>query len=179
MAGPPRPIESLPTPERLWELFHYCAVTGVFRFNRPLPKRAIKHRIPRHNKIAGSITPLGYRNLHADSMLHYAHRVAWAMHYGEWPTGQIDHINGNRDDNRIANLRVVTPLENMRNRRLQHKNHTGHQGIRPTKHGTWFASIGIANSLKVLGTFRSKEAAVAARKNAEIELGFHQNHGRK
>src|SRR3546814_1788886 len=50
-----------------------------------------------------------------------AHRVAWAIHYGEWPNGQIDHINGDPSDNRIANLRDVSALENARNAKLDRK----------------------------------------------------------
>lgn len=66
--------------------------------------------------VAGSINQRGYRHIISKRKCYKAHRVAWLLYYGEWPKGQIDHINGIKDDNRIFNLRDVTPKENQKNR---------------------------------------------------------------
>jgi hypothetical protein len=106
-----------------------------------------------------------------------AHRVIWALHYGEWPTGHIDHINGNPSDNRIANLRVVTTQENGRNSKRSVRNKSGITGVYQFA-GKWRAVIFNQRSIH-LGTFATLEEAAAARKAAEVSFGYHPNHGRE
>lgn len=76
---------------------------------------------------AGAIQDKGYRTLEIDGKAYYAHRVAWFHHYGKWPEQDLDHINRERDDNRIENLRDVSRSENNRNRRswAKEKNDVG------------------------------------------------------
>lgn len=124
--------------------------------------------------------PLGYRSGYIFKVPIRAHRVAWALYYGEWPKGQIDHINGDRSDNRIVNLRVVTPLENRRNQRLSRRNSSGFHGVSwCATRGKWRATINVEGSCVVLGRFTSKDEAIASRRAAEQRYGFHPNHGRK
>jgi len=104
-----------------------------------------------------------------------AHRVAWALHYGEWPKHEIDHINGNKRDNRIQNLRDVPHLLNQRNRGLRADNTSGADGVSWMKAGFWRVTV----AGKYLGIFKDFEAAVAARKSAEQAHGYHVNHGRR
>lgn len=107
-----------------------------------------------------------------------AHRVAWALHYGQWPQGHIDHINGDIADNRIENLRIVTVRQNARNRKLSVRNRSGKTGVRQ-QDGLWLASISDdSGNERHLGSFPSFDAASAARSAAEADLGYHQNHGR-
>lgn len=109
---------------------------------------------------------------------HKAHRVAWAIYYGEWPE-HIDHINGDTLDNRICNLRSVSHRENMMNASLPSDNKSGRIGVCFNKKtGKWLATIKINRRHKYLGDFTLKEDAIAAREAAERELGFHANHGR-
>jgi hypothetical protein len=108
--------------------------------------------------------------------MYRAHQVAWALHYGEWPKDQIDHINGDRSDNRITNLRVVSRSENCRNTKLRSNSKTGVLGVYRHKH-RWRATIYDGGS-RHIGLFDTFEDAVAARKAAERELGYHPNHGR-
>jgi len=109
---------------------------------------------------------------------HKAHRVAWAMHYGEWPDGEIDHINHDKTDNRIANLRVVSRQENAKNKPRQSNNTSGAVGVSfVAQSGKWQALVKIGSRNKYLGLFATFEEALAARKSAERELGFHENHG--
>lgn len=108
-----------------------------------------------------------------------AHRAAWALHHGEWPKGQIDHINGDGRDNRIENLRDVPPVGNARNRKMNRRNASGVSGVWRAQTGdAWVASIGGRGVRKYLGQFRSFDEAVAARKRAEAEFDYHPNHGR-
>ena len=111
-----------------------------------------------------------------------AHRVVWAMATGQWlqpwPAEQIDHINGNREDNRLENLRVVTASANCRNQRLRQNNRSGVMGVHwDRQHGKWVARIELAEGRKFLGRFTTKADAVAARKSAERQHNFHPNHG--
>lgn len=105
-----------------------------------------------------------------------AHRVIWAMHSGMWPEA-VDHINGDGLDNRIANLRSVTAAENCRNSALPGNNTSGVLGVRFRK-GSWEASITTGGRQQHIGCFASKGEAVAARRQAEVDRGFHPNHGR-
>ena len=108
---------------------------------------------------------------------YFAHRVIWALHYGEWPSQHIDHINGVRTDNRIENLRVVDDLENARNMARRKGNRSGAQGVWWDQvRRKWQVSIG---GKGYIGYFAELHDAVEARKNAEIELGYHPNHGRE
>jgi hypothetical protein len=108
-----------------------------------------------------------------------AHRVAWALHSGEWPAGQIDHINGNPKDNRIANLRDVSGAENSRNQKLRCTNTSGAMGVHwDAKGKKWRCNIRANGNRIHLGTFTELSEAVAARKSAETAYGFHPNHGR-
>lgn len=111
--------------------------------------------------------------------LYQNHRLAWALHYGRWPEEQIDHINGNPEDNRIANLRVVTNAENQRNVKQKRNNTSGVTGVSwHTRGRVWCASIRTDGRQKHLGQFSDFDTAVAARKAAERECGYHANHGR-
>lgn len=109
----------------------------------------------------------------------YAHRLAWALHYGEWPSMQIDHINGDTLDNRIANLRDVTRSDNMKNTSIGSTNTSGHLGVSfDKKRKQWRASITSDKRFIYLGRFKCKDEAIEARRRAEEKFGFHENHGR-
>jgi hypothetical protein len=131
-------------------------------------------------KEAGSPRPDGYRIVNKFKVQYYVHRVIWCLHHGELPDEmRIDHINGQRTDNRIENLRLVSVTENNRNARLQHLNRSGLHGVYFLKDSlTYRATIGVNAELLRLGQFKSLLDAAAARKSAELKHGFHPNHGR-
>ena len=109
-----------------------------------------------------------------------AHRAAWLLHYGVWPDGLIDHINGDRLDNRIANLRVVNYVGNARNSRLPYSNKSGRIGVCwVDRDNVWKASATLLGTGVHLGNYKTFEEACAARLGAEKIIGFHDNHGRK
>lgn len=119
----------------------------------------------------------GYIRISLFGRKYQAHRVIWALHYGEWPKDQIDHINGVKSDNSIVNLRVVTDAENRKNMPLRSDNKSGVSGVRHRKN-CWITEIVVNRKNIHIGCFENFEDAVAARKAAEIQYGFHENHGR-
>lgn len=108
-----------------------------------------------------------------------AHRVIWAMTHGVWPEGDIDHIDGHKKNNKVKNLRDVSRGENLRNAPRRKDNLSGITGVRLYKAtGKWAAEIQKNGNREHLGYFHTIEEAAAARKVAEVLLGFHPNHGR-
>ena len=109
-----------------------------------------------------------------------AHRVSWAIYSGEWPEHQIDHINGNKLDNRIANLRSATNQENSKNRAICIRNTSGTIGVCwYNRDRVWVAKIYKNGRRIVIGRFKIKDDAISARAKANLECGYHANHGRK
>lgn len=126
-----------------------------------------------------SISNNGYRVGHVLSEKYQAHQVAWVIYYGEWPN-IIDHIDGDKLNNKIDNLRNVDAATNHRNRVISKVNISGAAGVGWVhKAGKWVARIRENGKTTTLGAFVDYEDAVAARKAAEIRLGYHANHGRK
>jgi len=109
-----------------------------------------------------------------------AHRAVFALEFGLWPEFQVDHINGNKLDNRLANLRSATNAENARNMSLSSANKSGVTGVFwLSEYRKWLAYIGICGGKREnLGRFNRIEDAIIARKSAEIRHGYHQNHGK-
>lgn len=107
-----------------------------------------------------------------------AHRVIWCMVTGVWPEF-IDHINGTRDDNRWSNLRSASRSDNMRNMKTYSTNLHGVAGVCWNKKSKkWVARIGVDKKLIQLGFYTEFNDALAIRKAAERQYGFHENHGR-
>lgn len=132
------------------------------------------------NEALTSHDAYGYNHGNFCKGTHKAHRVAWALYYGGWPTGHIDHINGVRNDNRIINLRSVSMQENSKNMKIPSRNTSGVIGVYYNKEcGKWVAQINIDKKMVWLGFFETKLAAINARKESETKNGYHKNHGRK
>lgn len=107
--------------------------------------------------------------------------MIWVLHYGEWPKGHIDHINGNRLDNRIENLRDVPPnSDNQRNIAIPRHNTSGVMGVCWHKRNKgWQVRIKANGRNIYVGVFKNFDEAVSARKAAEKTYGYHPNHGRR
>ena len=108
-----------------------------------------------------------------------AHRIVFALANGRWPAHTVDHINGDRLDNRPANLRDVPHLQNMRNQPLSKASTTGVTGVSfDSARGKYAAHITVAGRAVHLGRFATLDEAAAARTAANARHAFHPNHGR-
>lgn len=120
-------------------------------------------------KPIGTVSTYGYLVACIHDKQVKMHRVAYALHHGEWPIGQIDHINRDRADNRICNLRDVSTRENALNRNKSSRNKSGVVGVCRSNYGTFIAYISAPGRRKHLGTFKCFGRAVMARKAAEVQ----------
>lgn len=180
-----------PSIERLREAIDYDPQTGVMvwrvrpssHFNaKAQSAELIAARI--NSRLSGkpalnSVDSKGYLFGGFDGRLLRQHRAAFAICFGCWPQDEVDHINGDRTDNRIANLRAASHRENGVNAKMGTHNTSGRIGVYwRTDRGRWQARIHSRGTTHALGTFANFDDAALARKEAEIEHGFHPNHGR-
>lgn len=128
-------------------------------------------------QVAGSVRSDGYRSIRVNYHKYYAHRLAWLLHYGEWPNGDIDHENHDPSDNRIKNLRSVSNAENHKNLPKYRCNKSGIPGIYLSESGTWRARVYMDRKLHHAGTHVCLGRAIKALSNTKLRLGFHSNHG--
>lgn len=96
--------------------------------------------------------------------------MIWLVHFGEWPSDQIDHANGDGADNRIANLRLATATLNQANKGLQKNNTTGFKGVRRKNDGRYFSVIKKQGKVHYLGLFTEPALAHAAYEAAASRL---------
>lgn len=151
------------------EFFNYCPNSGIITWSKTRGKRG------KVGSEAGSLTKEGYRAITLNKQRLLAHRLAWFLHYGVWPEGQVDHINGIRTDNRIVNLRAVTHQENQKNQRKAKNNSSGHVGVFwSPKRKKWIAQIG----KQYLGGYECKELACFVRQEAQELQGYTGRHGK-
>ena len=130
----------------------------------------VKRRSPKDvGRNAGCLSLDGYIALTLFNKKYKAHRVAWLLTYGRWPIGDVDHIDGNRTNNRLSNLREVSRLENLQNvRKPTCVNKVGFLGVSPNKK-RFAASIKVNGDKLHLGTFDTPEQAHAAYMDAKVK----------
>jgi hypothetical protein len=127
--------------------------------------------------VAGCKTKDGYRRIRIYKILYLAHRLAWLYKFEKFPPIDIDHINHNRLDNRILNLRSVNRSDNMKNGSVRCDNKSGVAGVHWSKQRKkWQVTIGIGEKNISLGRFSNKEEAVKIRKDAEKKYRYHKNY---
>ena len=145
----------------LKSLLSYEPDTGVIRW---IAKG--KGRIKK--KEAGTLLHSGYAGICIGPKRWQSHRIAWALHYGEWPKDQIDHINGIRTDNRICNLREASNAQNGKNLGLSKANTSGHKGVCFDKQTSkWRAIIKVNFKQINIGRYADLQDAIDARIAAE------------
>jgi hypothetical protein len=169
--------------ELLHKLFKYDPETGSLiwmarsEIDFPNPRDGWKRWNVRYaGKVAFSPNTQGYLDGMIFRKMYRAHTIVWAMHRGAWPEKHIDHINGNRTDNRIENLRDVDRAENARNTRLKSNNRSGVNGV-TFRNGRWRANIRAGGHQIQIGSFDTIAEAAEARRKAEVTCGYHPNHG--
>lgn len=159
--------------ELLKSIVHYNNETGIFTWSVDRGGRVKK------GNVCGSIKQ-GYIIIKIMGKSYPAHRLAFLYMIGRFPEIHVDHINGDRSDNRFCNLVECTQKENAKNRSLSLHNKSGTTGVSFRKRNSkWVASI-TKNYKKIsLGEFSEKKDAILARKEAEVLHGFNPNHGSK
>lgn len=142
------------TAERLRELLSYDEETGEFVWRVRRGGRAYA------GTVAGTVMKIGYRHIRIGGKFHYAHRLAWFYVHGRWPTHQIDHVDRDRQNNRISNLREATNAENGRNSIAAPRNTSGFKGVSWHRNcEKWKAQIKYNGRQMHIGLFDSAEAA--------------------
>lgn len=179
-----KPIE-LPASDLLHALFSYDPETGKFFWKERSASMdcglmsAGWWNARYAGRETGWVDQKGYVIIELYNKKCRAHRIAWQMSGRPWTGEQIDHINGDKSDNRISNLRCVSNAENAKNAKIGSRNKSGVVGVCwIERDARWAAHIQVNGKTKNLGMFQSFTDACRARKTAEAELGFHPNHGR-
>ena len=153
------------TQERLKSLLHYEPDTGVFTRLRSRRGDAV-------GKVTGCVDKTtGYVKIHIEGFLYLAHRLAWIYMHGDPEGMMVDHINMNRSDNRIQNLRLANNSQNMHNRLATKVSKTGFKGVflMPAT-GRYTTKIKVGKKQVSLGTFATPEMAYEAYSKAAVEL---------
>ena len=131
-------------------IISYEPETGLFLW---------KKRVFNHKKYAGTIDwHRGYRKIVIDQVVHHEHRLAWFLHYGEYPKDPIDHINGNGYDNRICNLRLASTSKNNQNQ-YRPDNSTGCRNVYRAPSGSFYVTIKAFRKNMYIGSFDNLELA--------------------
>jgi len=174
-----RPISEELTAAQLRSVVHYDPETGLFtwrptidhwRAGLPAGTQSKKYVVLGIGTTSRS-EQLRYYVLGVRKRVYRAHRLAWLYVYGEWPDGEIDHINLNGLDNRIANLRLATPTQNSCNRGLRKDNTSGIKGVSWNKRDRkWLAHITVNGKQHHLGVFDTKAEAKAVRDEAAARM---------
>lgn len=121
----------------------------------------------------------GYRTGCILNKNYKSHRVIWLIEKGRWPSGDIDHIDGDTLNNKIENLRDVPHAINRRNSAINKNNTTGVAGvIWHERLQRWMAQMRVGRRTVYLGVYATLHEATIARKAAEKVTGYHPNHGR-
>jgi len=143
----------------------YDPETGVFRWK-------IRRKGRRFDAPVGHLNAGGYLVARISGIDYYLHRIAMAFSYGEWPPSHTDHVNGDKSDNRLVNLRAVTPSVNGQNRRGAKKNNKhGLIGVSYFKQtGRYSAQIHINRKKIHLGYYATAELANSAYKKAKTKI---------
>lgn len=160
-----KPKKSNLTQERLKQLIKYDADTGVITW---LNTQDVHCGV--RGKIAADVAVDGYPRISIDKQRYLQHRIAWLYHYGEWPKEIVDHIDGNKLNNAISNLRDVSIQMNMQNIRSHKKNKFGLLGV--YSYGSRFQSHIIVNGKSIfLGIFNT--ALEAHQAHVAAKLTYH------
>lgn len=157
---------------RIAELIRYEPNTGEFWW---LPS-AVRQR--RSDRRAGCVNTRGYCQIRYSGRQVFAHRLAWFIVHGKLPDGEIDHIDGNRSNNRITNLRDVPVSVNRRNAKRAANNSSGVTGVHWDKRrGRWRVNVCVEGKRKYLGMFSGIIEAERVVKAFRAANGFTERHG--
>lgn len=169
--------------EDIDKLVKYDPITGEMRRILKIHPKSGKY-YPCDDLVTGS-NNRGYKWLKMKGHMYLVHRLAFVIMTGNHPNGEVDHIDGNRQNNKWENLRDCSPLAQSRNQGLRKDNTSGVRGVNYNNCKTnrsakrWVARISHNGERILLGNFHTFAEAVAVRKQAEIDYGYHENHGKR
>lgn len=128
--------------------------------------------------VAGTVNSKGYIVVGLFGKRYQAHRLAWFIYFGNWPVDQVDHVDGNKINNSIRNLREATNSENCRNRSIKSTNKAGYKGVSKLPSGRFSSEISSSGNRVYLGSFDTAEHAHAAYcRAAKLAHGVYANMG--
>lgn len=159
----------MPFVDQARELLDYNPETGEFHWK--VARNSYGGKV-RPGVIAGTPNGQGYVFIGVIGQIWRAHRLAWLFMNGKTPPKgfEVDHINGDRADNRWPNLRLVTRSQNNMNQGVKRNNRSGCKGVSLRKDTQkWHARITVGGVITLLGNFDRLEDAIDARRNAEIK----------
>ena len=156
---------SVLTQELLKKVVIYDQDTGIFTRKESVGKN-------KAGTVLGSRHSKGYLNINIKNKTYYAHRLAFLYIYGYTPEGTVDHINRDRIDNRISNLREVSKQCQVRNCKVPNTNISGVKGIHQIEGEYWIANLSLNHKTIYLGCSKDKVEAACMRFSAEQCLGF-------
>lgn len=152
------------TQKKLKKIVNYDPISGL---------------MTKKNKQIGTLTHNGYLRAYVDGKLYMVHRLIFLYMEGSLPKEKVDHIDHNRTNNIWSNLRHSCSQKNQMNRSLSKDNKSGYNGVTfSKKRKKWIAQITINKKKKHLGIYSNINDAVQARQKANIQYGFHCNHGK-
>lgn len=160
------------TQSELRNVLQYDSETGVFVWVNPTTTRV------KTGSVAGCLGDDGYMKIQVFGKRYKSHRLAWLYQHGEFPNCEIDHINGNRVDNRISNLRLATSKQNKENVKLKSTNTSGYRGIHWDKERQkWMAYVTSNRKFHNIGRFDDVNDAIKAVTEARNQFFTHRNTG--
>jgi hypothetical protein len=158
------------TQDELKSVLNYDLNTGLFVWVKPTGDRV------KSGQIAGSLRPDGYVFTQINKRRFMNHRLAWLYVNGVWPSDEIDHIDGDRSNNRISNLRPATSKQNKENTSIRSTNTSGHKGVHWDKsRQKWMAFVVHNRKFHNVGRFENVNDAITATKQARDALFTHHN----
>jgi hypothetical protein len=153
------------TLERCRELLSYEPETGLLRWRVSYGNKRIK------GNVAGRKVPPGYISLSLDGLSYFAHRLGWLLTHGKWPPAELDHINGDKSDNRLDNLREADRVLNMQNLKRPHRGQqSGLLGVYAINTGGFISVITVNKQRVYLGYYQDAQVAHEAYLKAKREL---------
>lgn len=164
-SGPSSKKETAEAAALLLAHFYFDADLGRLRWKK---STSIRMRV---GDIAGHRRTNGYRAICILGRLYTEHRVVWLINYGDWPSLELDHINGIRDDNRLSNLRLATRFQNMQNQPAHRGGRALHVGVKHNR-GRYIVTIQKDNKRHYLGCYATPDEAAQAYIAAKLK--FHE-----
>ena len=160
----------------LKSLLLYNSLNGEFTWSKCKNKNQVKI-----GDRAGHVSKAhGYETIKINGKDYRSHRLVFLYVNGAMPAGEVDHVNQNRSDNRLENLRIVTTQDNLKNKSMMKNNSSGFNGVNWNKNYNKFeVRISVNKKSVFIGRFKCLIDAVSERIKANIKYGFHKNHGKK